>query len=115
MNELFLLAALYIGAGLLLIAISIPLIQRRIKPNPWYGFRTPTTLKNEKVWYEVNAHSGMRLLISGIIVVIAAILFALIPDLTIDTYAIVVALVLGVSITIGLLQSFRYLSQIAKQ
>jgi uncharacterized membrane protein len=113
-NDLFLLAALYIGAGLLLIAISIPLIQRRVKPNPWYGFRTPTTLKNETIWYEVNAHSGKRLLLAGIVVVIAALVFALIPNLTIDVYAILVALVLGVSITIGLLQSFRYLSRIAK-
>lgn len=114
MNDLLFLAVLYIVAGLILVAISIPLIQHRIKPNPWYGFRTPTTLKNEMVWYEVNAHSGKRLLVAGIVVMIAALVFALIPNLTIDTYAILVSLVLGISITIGLLQSFRYLSQIAK-
>ena len=114
MNDLLFLAVLYIVAGLILVAISIPLIQRRIKPNPWYGFRTPTTLKNEMVWYEVNAHSGKRLLVAGIVVMIAALVFALIPNLTIDTYAILVALVLGISITIGLIQSFRYLREIAK-
>ncbi len=114
MNELFLLTAFYVATGLLLVAISIPLIQRRIKPNPFYGFRTPTTLKNERVWYEVNAYSGRRLLIAGIIVVITAIVFVFIPNLTLDVYAILVALVLGMSITIGLVQSFRHLREITK-
>lgn len=114
MNDLLLLAGLFVGGGLLLIALAIPLIQRRIKPNPWYGFRTRATLENEAVWYEINAYSGKRLLIAGIVIVFAAIVFALIPNLAIDVYAILVALVLGVSITIGLLQSFRYLREIAK-
>jgi uncharacterized membrane protein len=113
-RDMLLLTLLYVAAGLLLAALAIPMIQRRIKPNPFYGFRTPKTLQNETLWYEVNAYSGKRLLVAGIVVTIAAILVALIPNLTIDVYAILIAIVLAISISVGLLQSFRYLNQIAK-
>ena len=38
------LILLFGALSLGMIVIAIPLAQRRVKPNPWYGFRTPTTL-----------------------------------------------------------------------
>ncbi len=58
MNPLTLLMLLFVGSGLLLVGISIPLIQRRVKPNYWYGFRTRRTLSDPQIWYDVNAYAG---------------------------------------------------------
>lgn len=111
---MLLLTLFFIGAGLLLSVISIPMIQRRIKPNPWYGFRVPKAFKDEAIWYEINAYAGKRLFFAGIIIVVAALLFALVPNLTVDVYSTLISIVLAIAITIALLQSFRYLNQIAK-
>ncbi|MBV9851213.1 MAG: SdpI family protein [Armatimonadetes bacterium] len=65
--------------GLLFVAVSIPLILRRVRPNPWYGFRTPKTLSSEHIWYEANAYSGALLLVAGLVTAAAGIVLALLP------------------------------------
>ena len=104
----------FLIGGVLMIATAIPLMQRRIKPNSWYGFRTRKTLENEQVWYEVNAHAGKRLLVAGILITLASILFALIPGITLDAYALSVLAVVMLTLGIGLAQSFAFLNRIAK-
>ena len=36
----------YVGAGLLLRVLSVPLLLGKVGPNPWYGFRVRRTLEN---------------------------------------------------------------------
>jgi hypothetical protein len=112
MNALTLLMLLFVGSGLLLIGISVPLIQRRIKPNYWYSFRTKRTLSNPQIWYDVNTYAGKRLLISGVITIIAAIMLYFIPGLTVDGYAAGMTIFGLGPLTIGLAQSFRYLNRL---
>jgi uncharacterized membrane protein len=102
----------YSVGGAVMAAIAIPMVQRRIPPNPFYGFRVPKSLKNPVVWYEINAYSGRRLLVVGLVVAIIAPLLYLIPGLDIDTYAVIIAGVLGVGLTIALVWSFIYLNQL---
>ena len=106
------LVVLFIAGGFLMVALAIPMILRRIKPNVWYGFRTRKTLSNEKIWYDVNAHAGKRLLVAGVLITLAAIVCAFIPGISTDTYAWLVLAVTIVSLAIGLTQSFRYLNQL---
>ena len=47
--------------------ISIPLILRKIPRNPVYGYRTPATLGDDKIWYEANAYFAWRFMISSIL------------------------------------------------
>ncbi len=105
---------LYVGAGILLVGISIPLIQRRIKPNPLYGFRVPKAYKSDEIWYDINAYSGMRLLVGGIVIAIAGVLLAAVPGMDINLYAILMVVVLFVVLGVGLWQSLRYLNQISQ-
>ena len=56
-----------LACNLLFILIAIPLILRRVPPNPVYGFRTRTTLTDAYNWYETNAYFGRRFVISSII------------------------------------------------
>ena len=65
-----------VGIGILMILLAIPLTLRKVKPNIWYGFRTPKTLSDEGIWYEANEYAGKALLVaSGIIVIAALVLY----------------------------------------
>ena len=70
-----LILLIYIFMGVLFIAISIPLIKRKVKINNWYGVRLPQTMKNEEIWYEVNEKSGKHLFAFGTIIIFFSILF----------------------------------------
>jgi uncharacterized membrane protein len=115
MNPLTLLMVLFASMGVVLVAISIPLIQRRIKPNYWYGFRTRRTLSDPTVWYEVNAYAGKRLLISGVITTAAAIMLYFVPGLTVDGYSLGMTIFALGPLTIGIWQSFSYLGRLTDE
>ena len=104
---------LYVVGGLLLTGLSIPLILEKVKPNALYGFRVQQTLDDPQVWYAVNKYSGKRLLTAGIITVVAAVGFYLIPGISVDAYALACLGVTGTVLTIGIVQSFRYLKKVA--
>ena len=107
------LLALYVGGGLLLTALSVPLIQRRIPPNGLYGFRVRKTMEDPVIWYDVNEYAGKRLLATGLGTVLGAIALSLVPGISLDAYALAcVAVVFGL-LAICLLQSFGYLGTLA--
>jgi uncharacterized membrane protein len=56
-----------LACDVLFAIIALPLMLRKVPPNPVYGFRTPTTLKNESIWYETNAYFGRGMLLSSVI------------------------------------------------
>ncbi len=56
--------------GLLLAVVALPLIFRKIRRNNFYGFRLTYTLKDDDIWYEVNAMLGKHLFIQGIVLLI---------------------------------------------
>ena len=49
----------------LLIVLAVPLIVRKVPPNPVYGFRTSKTLSNAGIWYEANAGAGWDMALAG--------------------------------------------------
>jgi|SRR5579872_2734244 len=59
------LLILFTSSGLLLAALSVPLILHKIGRNPWYGFRVKKTLEDPAVWYPVNAYAAKRLFVAG--------------------------------------------------
>ncbi len=72
MNENQMLALVFAGIGALFVALSIPLIQRKVGPNIFYGVRTRKTLSDEKLWYEANHRFGKDFLLSGVGVFLVA-------------------------------------------
>jgi uncharacterized membrane protein len=56
--------------GPVLILLSVPLILRWIPRNRLYGFRIPSTLANDSVWYDANALSGRHMLALGLFMVV---------------------------------------------
>ena len=69
MNEPHLVLAL---VGLGLIAIAVPMLLRRVPPNPLYGLRVPATYQDEQVWYDANAASARDLIALGVVQVLLA-------------------------------------------
>lgn len=99
----------YVGAGLLLALLSVPLIQKRIGPNNWYGVRIPQTLNNPEVWYDVNAFVAWRLFAVGILMIVAAIGLSFVSGLNVGYYAIGCALIVFVGFIITAFQTVLHL------
>jgi uncharacterized membrane protein len=106
------LLVMYVATGLLLSAISVPLILRKVGPNPVYGFRVKQTLDNPKVWYDANAFAGKGLLVDGLITVIAALVLSAVPGITVDQYALSVMVLVLLALGITVASSFLYLRRI---
>ena len=66
MNDQIVFAAV----SLLFIGLGVPLALRRVRPNRWYGLRTPATLADEWVWYEANAISGRNVIALGFLLLL---------------------------------------------
>ena len=109
------LLILFIVSGAVLIGISIPLIQGRVGPNRWYGFRVRRTLEDPKVWYPANAYAGWRMLWLGVAEIVVATALYFVPDLDVAVYASIVGGVAIAGVILGLVQSFRYLRQLTKE
>jgi uncharacterized membrane protein len=88
-----LIVALSYGfAGLVFLAMGIPLALRKVRPNPWYGFRTAKTLSDPAVWYAANRLAGVDLIVAGVVLMLGvAAMFLLrhtmFPALPIANYA----------------------------
>jgi len=104
-----LLLLVYVASGLLLIGLALPLVYRKIPPNHLYGFRIKRTLENRDVWFAANAFAGRQLVWTGLATVTAAVVLYLLPINRVDAYAIAVTAIMLVSLTVALIQSFRFL------
>jgi SdpI/YfhL protein family len=76
------LLIVYVGSGLLLILVSLPLLWGKIPPNPIYGFRVRATLEDPAIWYLANKFAAKRLIRTGAVVVGAALSLYSIPGLS---------------------------------
>jgi hypothetical protein len=85
----------FIAVGVFLIAVSIPLIKRRIAPNSFYGLRVPATLADPWVWYEANVRTARDLVILGALTIVVALVLAPMRAFTDDEYAAGCGVVLG--------------------
>ena len=110
MDDKHLLLVIYLIMGVLLIGLSIPLMQNKIKPNGLYGFRVAKTMDDPEIWYAVNQHYSYRLFWSGVTCVAASIMLYLIPGLSMDGYALSVLGVFLIVFLVGLVQSIRYMN-----
>ena len=113
MDPKTLLLLVYLGSGLLMASLSIPLIRGKVPPNPLYGFRVPKTLRDERVWYPANRYASQRMLVTAVVLMVAATAtYFFLPGLGVAHYAIVCGCVILGGLAVSLLQSFRYLRRL---
>lgn len=67
----------YAVMGIVLILASVPMIIGSVPPNRWYGFRTPRTQSDPKVWYPANRIAGQYLTFAGLLIELATLGVAL--------------------------------------
>ena len=54
-------AALFLGSGLVIFLLSLPLVYRKVPMNALYGVRIPPAFESEQRWYDINAYGGRQL------------------------------------------------------
>ena len=57
-----------------MIVLGIPMAKRKIKPNPYYGFKTQKTLSDENIWYIANEYAGKLLIKIGSLLAISSLI-----------------------------------------
>jgi hypothetical protein len=73
------LGSVNLGFAILIIAISIPLVKRKIKMNPWYGVRIPKSFESEENWYKINAYGGKRMIVWALLPAVVGIVAFFLP------------------------------------
>ena len=103
----------YAVMGILLILASVPMIMQRVPPNRWYGFRTPRTQADPKVWYPANRMAGQYLAFAGLLIVLATLGVALLHKQMTPNTSATVLFVVGVgSVAAATVLSFMALRRI---
>ena len=70
------IGACNIFCGILIIALSIPLLKEKIKMNNWYGFRISKSMESEENWYRLNKYAAQRMIKwSRVLIMIGALSF----------------------------------------
>jgi hypothetical protein len=68
------------AASLLVVALCIPLILRKVRRNPWYGLRTSRTMNGTpEEWYAANRVAGRVMLACGLASAAADVVLAFLP------------------------------------
>ena len=113
MNALALLIT-YVLLGGLSVAVAVPLIQGRVRPNPWYGVRVRKTLEDREIWYAVNAYFGRRFAVYGLFVAVAGVALSplgLLPHVGATVYMILGHSILAAGLIWVTIDTFRYLNK----
>ena len=79
MNPNVILGLSNIGVAGLLIAISIPLIRRRVKMNHFYGVRIPKAFESEENWYKINEYGGRQLVLWSCVLALSGVVTFFLP------------------------------------
>jgi len=115
MISVTLTSLLFALVGVLFMCLSIPLIRNRVPPNRYYGFRTPKTLSDAKIWYEVNHISGNDLFVAGAVITISSfVMLAVGQDWRRERVAITLLLIMVFSLVGVTCHGFSVLRRIGK-
>ncbi|QSQ15719.1 SdpI family protein [Myxococcus landrumensis] len=63
------------GLGMMYIVLGVPLVLGKVPPNGGYGFRTPKTLSDPRIWYAANRVTGQDLVIAGGVILVLSMTF----------------------------------------
>jgi uncharacterized membrane protein len=64
--------AMTLGGAVLQFAVAYPLHAGRVRRNALYGFRTPRTLSDDRVWYPANKAAGRNMMVSAVVTAVAS-------------------------------------------
>lgn len=95
-------------SGVLVIAISLPLLKDQIKPNALYGIRTAKAFESEENWYKMNRYGARQMILWSSIIVIVGLLSFFLPLEENQVLAAIVATSPALFILIAVYKIYRY-------
>jgi uncharacterized membrane protein len=101
------------GLPVLLGILALPLRLGKVRPNLYYGFRTPKTMSSPEIWYAANRFAGQWLLAaSALTILINFSLWYTRPDLPPEIQTVAMACVGGFSTLLASARSLFYLRKL---
>ncbi len=96
-----------VAVALISIAVSIPLLRGRIKPNVWYGFRFSESFESEDAWFAINRYGAARMILWSIPLLLLG-LAAGVLSLADDTISVFVIAGAPLLILVPCVESWRF-------
>jgi len=78
-NESVVIGLPNILVGILIIAVSIPLLKNKIRMNCWYGMRFRKSFKSNENWYKINSYGAKRMILWSLVIIIIGLLTFFLP------------------------------------
>lgn len=97
----------HISAALLIIVLSIPLVQQKVKMNKVYGVRFKKAFESDENWYKINMYGGRQLILWSIFLIVFGIITFFLP-LKGNTFLIIVDAFAPCVIVIPVITSWVY-------
>ena len=115
MDEISIIIIFFVFIGAVFIVLGIPLLLEKVKPNWFYGFRTPTTINKKNLWYNVNKQVGRDFIIAGIIIIIGSISMLIFqPILTLIQLIIILLLLVHLCLILISIRGFFLIKRLKK-
>ncbi len=110
-DTMMLIAIGSLQLGVIVLAVSVPLMLRRVPMNRSFGFRIPAAFESDQRWYDINAFGGRWLAIGSLFIIAAGVAGFVVSPSHFDAYAYGsvanVVLAVGIPIVLTLIWSQR--------
>ena len=74
-------------SGVIILAVSVPLMRRRVPMNRLWGVRIPASFRSDEDWYDINAYAGRLLVLGSIPIIAAGMVGVFLPERMLVPYA----------------------------
>lgn len=105
MNTIKLIAFGDLQVGVIIFALSLPLVLRKVPMNRSYGIRIRAAFESEQRWYDINAYGGRQMAIWSWLLILAGVIGFFVSPVHFDFYvcASLVAAILVIGIPLILI------------
>src|SRR5438045_6739 len=93
--------------ALLCIALAIPLVRGKVRPNTLYGVRFPQSFQSNDAWFAINRFGGKRMIVWSIPLILTGIICFFLPLKSHTGLALTLGFAPLVFILIPVLESWR--------
>jgi uncharacterized membrane protein len=103
---------MYIAFGLMLVLAALPFAACKVKPNLFYGYRTPRTMADESLWYDANCYAARWFAAVGVLVIVTAFGIGTMTAISARTFAETISLLMLMGLACASLMSVRHLRKL---
>jgi uncharacterized membrane protein len=101
-------AATFLGVGLVILFVCLPLIFRKVPMNHFYGIRIRDAFVSDKRWYDINAYGGKVLARWSVVVIAVGLIGFAVPADAYRKYVAFAAAMSLLSLLAAVIQTIRW-------